>query len=57
MDLNTLISGLGIRAVGATDGVRVCDITEDSRTAVPGSLFIARVGLKFDGRSSVARGP
>lgn len=54
MDLNTLISGLGIRAVGATDGVRVCDITEDSRTAVPGSLFIARVGLKFDGRKSAA---
>lgn len=52
MDLNELISGLGIRAVGATDGVRVCDITEDSRTAVPGSLFIARVGLKFDGRKS-----
>lgn len=54
MDLNTLISGLGIREVGATDGVRVCDITEDSRTAVPGSLFIARVGLKFDGRKSAA---
>lgn len=54
MDLNELISGLGIRAVGATDGVRVCDITEDSRTAVPGSLFIARVGLRFDGRKSAA---
>ena len=54
MDLNKLISGLGIRVVGDAAGVRVCDITEDSRTAVPGSLFIARVGLKFDGRKSAA---
>jgi len=54
MDLNELISGLGIRVVGEAAGVRVCDITEDSRTAVPGSLFIARVGLKFDGRKSAA---
>ena len=54
MDLNELISGLGIRVVGDAAGVRVCDVTEDSRTAVPGSLFIARVGLKFDGRQSAA---
>ncbi|MCC5823845.1 MAG: UDP-N-acetylmuramoyl-L-alanyl-D-glutamate--2,6-diaminopimelate ligase [Phycisphaerales bacterium] len=54
MDLNELISGLGVRVVGDAAGVRVCDITEDSRTAVPGSLFIARVGLKFDGRESAA---
>lgn len=54
MDLNTLISGLDLRVVGGASGVRVCDITEDSRTAVPGSLFIARVGLKFDGRKSAA---
>ncbi|MCC6969928.1 MAG: UDP-N-acetylmuramoyl-L-alanyl-D-glutamate--2,6-diaminopimelate ligase [Phycisphaerales bacterium] len=31
-------------------GVRVCDLTEDSRTVVPHSLFIARKGLKADGR-------
>lgn len=54
MDLNTLISGLDLKVVGDAAGVRVCDITEDSRTAVPGSLFIARVGLKFDGRKSAA---
>ncbi len=54
MDLNELISGLGLRVVGDAAGVRVCDITEDSRTAVPGSLFIARAGLKFDGRKSAA---
>lgn len=53
MDLNELISGMGVRVVGhgaGAVGVRVCDITEDSRTAVPGSLFIARAGLKADGR-------
>ncbi len=54
MDLTELISGLGLRVVGDPSGVRVCDLTEDSRTAVPGSLFIARVGLKFDGRRSAA---
>lgn len=54
MDLNELISGLDLRVVGHAAGVRVCDITEDSRTAVPGSLFIARAGLQFDGRKSAA---
>ncbi|QOI99271.1 MAG: UDP-N-acetylmuramoyl-L-alanyl-D-glutamate--2,6-diaminopimelate ligase [Phycisphaeraceae bacterium] len=33
--------------------VRVCDLTEDSRTVVPGSLFVARPGLKADGRGFV----
>lgn len=52
MRLDQLISGLGITC--ATAGidpatVRVCDLTEDSRTAVPGSLFIARAGTRDDG--------
>jgi len=51
MDLSELISGLDLRVVGDAAGVRVCDITEDSRTAVPGSLFIARAGLSSDGRA------
>ena len=54
MDLSQLISGLDLRVVGDAAGVRVCDITEDSRTAVPGSLFIARAGLAADGRKFVA---
>ncbi len=54
MDLLDLISGLDLRVVGDAAGVRVCDITEDSRTAVPGSLFIARPGLEADGRRFVA---
>jgi UDP-N-acetylmuramoyl-L-alanyl-D-glutamate--2,6-diaminopimelate ligase len=32
---------------------RVCDLTEDSRTVVPGSLFIARAGLKADGKKFI----
>lgn len=52
MDLDELIAGLDARCMN--DGVdlstiRVCDITEDSRTAVPGSLFIARAGTRVDG--------
>ena len=52
MKLSELIAGMDVRCV--TDGVdldaiRVCDLTEDSRTTVPGSLFIARLGTKSDG--------
>lgn len=46
--------GEGVRALGSHPGwadVRVCDITEDSRTVVPGSLFIARSGHKADGKA------
>lgn len=49
MRLDELISGLDIECVtDATDlaSIRVCDVTEDSRTAVPGSLFIARAGTQ-----------
>ncbi|MEX0875952.1 MAG: UDP-N-acetylmuramoyl-L-alanyl-D-glutamate--2,6-diaminopimelate ligase [Phycisphaerales bacterium] len=52
MRLDQLISGLEIACPDAgTDlaSVRICDITEDSRTAVPGSLFIARAGTRDDG--------
>ena len=34
--------------------IRVCDITEDSRTVLPGSLFVARGGAKADGRTFAA---
>jgi UDP-N-acetylmuramoyl-L-alanyl-D-glutamate--2,6-diaminopimelate ligase len=55
MNLGELIHGLDVRAVpGALLSVRVCDLTEDSRTAVPGSLFVARSGLKADGKRFVA---
>ncbi len=59
MRLGSLIEGLGLgvhpgKAVGDALGARVCDITEDSRTALPGSLFIARAGTKTDGRRFIA---
>jgi len=54
MELGTLMESLGVRGpVGAAGRVRVCDLTEDSRTVVPGSLFIARRGLKADGKAFV----
>ena len=55
MNLGTLIEGLDVRVVrGDPSSVRACDLTEDSRTAVPGSLFVARRGLKVDGRRFIA---
>ena len=54
MRLGELISGLDVevepRAVEAPEAVRICDVVEDSRTALPGSLFIARRGAREDAR-------
>jgi UDP-N-acetylmuramoyl-L-alanyl-D-glutamate--2,6-diaminopimelate ligase len=52
MRLDQLISGFDItcHAPGLDlASIRICDITEDSRTAVPGSLFIARAGTRDQG--------
>ena len=55
MRLADLIHDLDVRvATPADDELRICDITEDSRTVVPGSLFVARPGVKADGRKYVA---
>lgn len=54
MMLDQLIEGLGIRVVrGEAGAARVSDLTEDSRTVMPGSLFVARRGLASDGRTFV----
>src|SRR5437868_3343543 len=57
MRLQELIAGTGAepftQMVKGWESIRICDITEDSRTAVPGSLFVARAGLKADGRRFV----
>ena len=54
MQLGELVAGLGISGPSGRDAsVRICDLTEDSRTVVPGSLFVARAGLKADGRAFV----
>ncbi len=55
--LPELIAGLGVRPADprcpVPASLRVCDLTEDSRTVVPGSLFIARKGARADGRQFV----
>jgi len=38
---------------GDPASVRVCDLTEDSRTVMPGSLFVARRGQRADGRGFI----
>ncbi|HYE02352.1 MAG TPA: UDP-N-acetylmuramoyl-L-alanyl-D-glutamate--2,6-diaminopimelate ligase [Phycisphaerales bacterium] len=53
MWLAELIRGLPVRVVKEAGPVRVCDVTEDSRTVMPGSLFIARRGREADGRAFV----
>ena len=55
MNLGELIQGLDVRGASgpAPDSLRICDITDDSRTVVPGSLFIARAGTRDDGRKFV----
>jgi UDP-N-acetylmuramoyl-L-alanyl-D-glutamate--2,6-diaminopimelate ligase len=52
MNLGELIDGLLVRSAGGAppSAIRICDITDDSRTVLPGSLFIARPGTKEDGR-------
>jgi len=53
MRLSSLLAGLKVevrRGASAPEDPRVCDFTEDSRTALPGSLFVARPGLVSDGR-------
>lgn len=55
MMLDQLIGGLGIRVIrGNAGAARVSDLTEDSRTVLPGSLFVARKGLSSDGRRFVS---
>ncbi|MFN0133234.1 MAG: UDP-N-acetylmuramoyl-L-alanyl-D-glutamate--2,6-diaminopimelate ligase [Phycisphaerales bacterium] len=53
--MSELIAGLEVRPAGGPGprGVRVCDVTDDSRTVVPGSLFVARAGTKSDGKAFV----
>jgi len=53
--LDDLIAGLPVTLDPPDAGsIRICDITEDSRTAMPGSLFIARSGGTHDGTRFIA---
>jgi len=56
MMLGELIAGMDVRCLAEgvdLSAIRICDVTEDSRTAVPGSLFIARAGTKSDGNKYI----
>src|SRR5262245_9308811 len=64
MRIGELIAGLDVRhapaggpgsaaASAGANEIRICDITEDSRTVMPGSLFVARRGEQADGREFV----
>jgi murE/murF fusion protein len=56
MQLAQLIDGcktLRVRSNRADPGVSISDLTDDSRTVKPGSLFIARDGLQSDGRKYI----
>ncbi len=56
MDLQTLIEGLELKRLAGSDrfdSIRVCDLTEDSRTTMPGSLFVARSGTQDQGASYI----
>lgn len=54
MELRRLIEALEIEPVGGlADGVRIADVTDDSRTVLPGSLFVARTGTREDGRKFI----
>ncbi|MEO1583328.1 MAG: UDP-N-acetylmuramoyl-L-alanyl-D-glutamate--2,6-diaminopimelate ligase [Planctomycetota bacterium] len=55
MDLHELIHGLPVDAVRVPAGCRVGDLTEDSRTVQPGTLFVARPGRLSDGRGYIDR--
>ncbi|MDP1662940.1 MAG: UDP-N-acetylmuramoyl-L-alanyl-D-glutamate--2,6-diaminopimelate ligase [Phycisphaerales bacterium] len=51
---STTGGGAPTDARSAADGLRICDITEDSRTVMPGSLFVARKGERADGNAFIA---
>lgn len=56
MLLRDLIKGLNVTLADPRhESIRICDVTEDSRTVMPGSLFIARPGTKADGREFIQR--
>jgi UDP-N-acetylmuramoyl-L-alanyl-D-glutamate--2,6-diaminopimelate ligase len=53
VDLALLTEGLPIRLLAGPPSVRITDLTEDSRSVMPGSLFVARRGEKSDGHAYI----
>ena len=54
MKLSTILEGCGITAVKGDSRVEITGITCDSRSVVPGSLFIAVKGAAADGHRFIA---
>jgi UDP-N-acetylmuramyl-tripeptide synthetase len=52
MTLMELADNIGAHASGRLDGV-VADVTHDSRQCVPGSVFVAITGARFDGHAYI----
>jgi UDP-N-acetylmuramoyl-L-alanyl-D-glutamate--2,6-diaminopimelate ligase len=50
MEIRELIDHLPVRLISGSDRTRIELIVEDSRRAAPGSLFVARSGMRMDGR-------
>ncbi len=55
MNVSELISGCNVIALKGNQGSEVTTITSDSRTVVPGSLFIAVEGICTDGHSYIGK--
>lgn len=57
MQLGALVQGFEVSPAQGTaagwESCRVCDLTEDSRTVVQGSMFVARAGGKADGKAFI----
>ena len=56
MNLGELTQSLGLRPIGTIDpGAVVLGVTEDSRLVGPGWVFVARPGLRADGRRFIVQ--
>ncbi|HEX4956132.1 MAG TPA: UDP-N-acetylmuramoyl-L-alanyl-D-glutamate--2,6-diaminopimelate ligase [Thermoanaerobaculia bacterium] len=53
MKLADLLRGLPIEAGGASPALEVTGVQHDSRRVVPGDLYVAIIGARFDGRDFV----
>jgi len=53
MTLHELIDGLGLCLTCGDGAVVVTDLTDDSRSVVPGAVFVARCGVSGDGQRYV----
>ncbi len=53
MKLERLLNGIGVKSVQADLSLDITDITSDSRSSAPGSLFVALKGERSDGNAYI----